>query len=165
MRTPNTFRPRLLILLVIVFLAQACQTATRAVETTATGAVEIADQFRESATPVYLEEVIPPCTPIDRSTVDPCEVNEPTNVRAVSSSSSSRGLPDPLFTITDLLLGRWGTDSPMHPSLLPHIVVRGTVQPDTTRCEDYPMKPQNYVSQFSRGPNPCFIFTVSPRSE
>lgn len=42
---------------------------------------------------------------------------------------------------TDMLLG---TDLPG--ISVPHIVVRGTVQADTTRCELYPMKLPNYSS-------------------
>ena len=39
----------------------------------------------------------------------------------------------------------------MYTTLLPHIVVRGTVQPGTSRCKDYRMKPQDYVRQYSFG--------------
>ena len=34
----------------------------------------------------------------------------------------------------------------MYPVLVPHIVIRGTVQPDTFRCDDYQVKPPNYSS-------------------
>ncbi len=106
-----------------------------------------AGQAREETPPAYLEEVIPPCTPIDGSDADPCVPGEPTRVRKAAAEGSSEGLPDPLPTMADLLLGKWSPQGTADPLLLPHVVIRGTPQPGTTRCEDYPLKVASYAAE------------------
>ena len=87
---------------------------------------------------VYLEEVVPPCVPTE-SEPDPCPVGLPVPVDMVSPLGSIRiwnhvpSFDYLLFSGDDDLLGR------------KHIVVRGIVQSDTTRCEKYPVVAHNYV--------------------
>lgn len=85
----------------------------------------------ESPSPVlYLEEVIPPCTPTPDSTQNPCDLRDLPD--PVLGSHTERELRIPLPTMTEELLGH---DSPR---AVPHIVIRGTVISDTTRCDIFP---------------------------
>lgn len=165
MKCATTKWRRLLWLLATLVIAQACQTTptetgptthqpdstvstpTTTIQeptTTTTRTQETrppkdrtADQAQEPPPPEYLEAVIPPCTPIDGSDADPCVPGEPTRVRKAAAEGSSEGLPDPLPTMADLLLGKWSPQGTAYPLLVPHVVIRGTPQPGTTRCEDY----------------------------
>lgn len=151
MRKIGSKQSELILGLLLVVVAQGCGTESTGTAPTTTGYIsaltteETTGQPDESTVPAYLEETILPCTPIDGSTTDPCEPGEPTYVYTINGGSE--GLPDPLTTITDLFLGRTNVDYPtMYPSLLPHIVVRGTVRPGTIRCEDYPVRAPNFLS-------------------
>lgn len=77
----------------------------------------------------YLEEVIPPCTPISSDGPDPCPPGTPPTVRIVGAARPP--LSDPLPTMTEILL--------VEPAYVSHMAVRGTTIPDTTRCELYPI--------------------------
>ena len=79
----------------------------------------------------YLEEVIPPCVPLESSGQDPCSpiILSPVEAPLGATTTLLRFLP----SFTDMLLGRGVSIA------TPHIVVRGTVQPDTTRCDMYPI--------------------------
>ncbi len=85
----------------------------------------------------YLEEVIPPCVPIDGSDIDPClsvklpPVEVPSNVTTTAFTK--------LDSFLYMLIGK---DSPL---FTPHIVIRGTVVPDTNRCGLYPTEFFDYV--------------------
>ena len=160
MRTSNKKKVELSLLFVCLLVVQACLSPAEGTGTTIQPpaedvqlqSVDTADQPDEVGTRVYLEDVIPPCTPVAGSDRDPCETEDPTTVADVNvGAAGSAGLPDPVTTITDLFFGRLNPDEPMYSSLLPHIVVRGTVQPGTSRCKDYRMKPQEYVRQYSSG--------------
>ena len=78
----------------------------------------------------YLEEVIPSCVPIDGSDIDPClpvklpPVEIPSNVTTTAFTK----LDSFVYMLT-------GKDFPLW---TPHIVIRGTVIPDTNRCGLYP---------------------------
>ena len=86
----------------------------------------------------YLEEIVPPCVPTE-SEPTPCSMGLPESVDMVSSLGSIRiwnhvpSFDYLLFSGDDDLLGR------------KHIVVRGIIQSDTTRCEKYPVVAHNYV--------------------
>ena len=84
---------------------------------------------------LYLEETIPPCTPIAGSEADPCITGDPT---VMVSESAHTYLPDEFPTLSEIML--WG------PEFLPHIVVRATALPDTSRCGLYQITPPNTVS-------------------
>ncbi len=83
----------------------------------------------------YLEEDIPPCTPAQGSTVDPCE---PTTMSGVGSTRIfTIDAPD---TIRDELDGIL--------SFMPHLVVRGTYLPNTVRCDlGIPDRLHSYVER------------------
>lgn len=75
----------------------------------------------------YLETAIPPCTPVEGSSVDPCEPDlslRGTGLEAaVSGEVFSRDAPR---TLRDHLDGSL--------SFIPHLVLRGTFLPGTVRC-------------------------------
>ena len=87
----------------------------------------------------YLEKVIPPCIPVAGSEQDPCMPGVPSMVETASSVGS---LPAWLYhdmpSFTEMLLGEF--DDEYYSLWAPHIVVRGTVLPKTTRCELYPIR-------------------------
>ena len=79
----------------------------------------------------YLEEVILPCVPLEGSVQDPCHLITPTRVEAPVGATTTllRNLP----SFTTIFLGYDVS------SIVPHMVVRGTVQSDTFRCDIYPI--------------------------
>ena len=70
----------------------------------------------------YLEEDIPPCTPAQGSTVDPCEQTTRSGVGST-----------PIFRIDAPNTVRNELDGSI--VFIPHLVVRGTYLPDTVRCD------------------------------
>ena len=104
-------------------------------ETTLTTALSTSVMARRPLS--YLEEVIPPCVPIDGSDIDPClpvkllPVEVPSNVTTTAFTK----LDSFVYMLT-------GKDSPL---FTPHIVIRGTVVPDTYRCGLYPTEVFDYV--------------------
>ena len=80
----------------------------------------------------YLQEIVPPCLPVDGSGQDPCQGSP---VLLTGASSSSSWLLDELPAFDDIMLGN--LVGRYVPAVVPHIVIRGLVQPDTTRCELY----------------------------
>ena len=102
--------------------------------------------------PVYLEETIPPCVPLEGTGQDPCD--PPAGVPASGGTGGGEVAVTPLIlleapSIADILLGNRYSSNKVFPTLIKHIVVRGTVRPDTTRCHDYYMKLANYVENRS----------------
>ena len=83
----------------------------------------------------YLTEVIPPCVPVEGSTLDPCLLG--TTPSVVLNSLDYIILPDTLPTFTEIL-----TEVPR--SAVSHIIIRGTVLPDSARCGIYPLIVENY---------------------
>ena len=89
--------------------------------------------------PSYLEEIIPPCIPVAGSEQDPCMPSLPPIVETASSAGHLLGwLYFDMPSFTEMLLGEF--DDEYYPLWAPHIVVRGTVLPKTTRCELYPIR-------------------------
>ena len=80
----------------------------------------------------YLQEVVPPCLTVDRSRQDPCQGSP---VPLAGSSSSWSWVLDELPAFDDIMLGN--LVGQYVPAVVPHIVIRGLVQPGTTRCELY----------------------------
>ena len=95
--------------------------------------------------PTYLEEVIPPCTPISSDGPDPCPPGRPPAVEFVSVSSAPPlwpFYPEEIPTFTEMLLGQYVSGAATI-----HIVVRGVAQSGTTRCEAYSSeKPPSYFN-------------------
>ena len=92
------------------------------------------DLDRPSAS--YLEEVIPPCT-----SEDACPAQTPPSVRMLSVRVAPPYWPysNSIPTFEQILL-REGD----YVGFAPHIVIRGIVLQDTTRCGPYPSIPHNY---------------------
>ena len=84
-----------------------------------------------SATPdlQYLLEEIPPCMPMPGSSVDPCEPDAPPPPFSTGMAGSDPELGDAPLSVREMLDGIF---SP--PSLVTHLVVRGTYLPGTVRC-------------------------------
>ena len=88
--------------------------------------------------PSYLEEVIPPCVPAAGAQRDPCAPGTPSIVAVMSVHTAPPSWPfdGTLPTLLETLSGILVRES-VAPNFTPHIVVRATGQPDTTRCELY----------------------------
>ena len=99
-----------------------------------------ATQRNASATDTnYLMEEISPCTPIEGSTIDPCEPDAKRTPGIGGGIASSSGPVDSPATVRQYLDG----DAI---SFIPHIVLRGTYIPDTVRCiPDNPFHIPSYV--------------------
>ena len=78
----------------------------------------------------YLEEIIPPCVPIDGSDIDPCLPVRlpPVEILPNVTTTAFTRIDSFIYLLT-------GKD---FPPFTPHIVIRGTVIPDTNRCGLYP---------------------------
>ena len=106
----------------------------------------------ERPTISYLKDTISPCTPVDKSSQDPCEFGTPPVVETASSEGSIPGWPlrdDMPPSFTGMLLGEVASE--YYPQAVPHIVVRGTVIPNTTRCELYPLRTFPYSTSQIQG--------------
>ena len=82
----------------------------------------------------YLEDIIPPCVPLESSEEDTCPREIPTSIR--TSVGATTTLLTKLPTFSEVLLGSMSGGM-----ATPHIVVRATIKPDTTRCDIYPSTP------------------------
>ena len=100
----------------------------------------------EKIGPTYLEETVPPCTPLAGSQNDPCDQGvtelEP---RSIGLSHPRWPSTNNIPTFEQMLLGHNPNTGNDLPHRVSHIVVRGTVVPDTTRCEPYPRWLANYL--------------------
>ena len=86
-----------------------------------------------------LQAEIPPCTPVEGATVDPCEPDAP-QVELGSAASLNPG-PKPY----DLRFYMEGS------VLSGHLVIRGTYLPDTVRCENYKVSRSSRGGEFDAG--------------
>ena len=87
-------------------------------------------------TPSYLTEVIPPCTPVLGSSVDPCEPGR--GPFTTAGGIEAVGIDEP-FSLQYFLEGGQ--------SYVPHIALRGTYLPGTIRCSsEYHFRPQAYIA-------------------
>ena len=88
----------------------------------------------------YLEEVIPPCVPLEGGSHDPCARTRPQEVAVLSVRAAPPIWPhtDDLPTITETIMG-------YDPPTIHHIVVRATVLDDTTRCGLHPVILADYA--------------------
>ena len=85
---------------------------------------------RESvtSTPDYLEQAIPPCTPVEGSNLDPCEPNVPGIVQTNTELRLPSGEPESVRWF----LGAGGAEG----LFSAHLVVRGTYIPGSLRCSN-----------------------------
>ena len=95
---------------------------------------------------VYLDEVIPPCVPLEGFDQDPCTPGSIYPVATVSVSAVTPLILEERPSVSDIMLGKHRPSSKLYPSFLKHLVVRGTVQSRTTRCHDYYLKLANYMT-------------------
>ncbi len=88
----------------------------------------------------YLTESVLPCKPIEGSRKDPCALDRLARVESTTSASgwpiwvSSGVFP----SYTEVLLG-FG-----FPAIAPHLVIRGVVLADSTRCELYSLEDYSF---------------------
>ena len=129
MNSPTGNTKRLLLVLTAGLLLSACSTLSADTDT----------QTDQPPAVSYLEETVPPCTPIEETQNDPCEPGAVTPVRLYSIESAAIRLSDDQPDFVDMFMGGSGSLS------VPHVVIRGTVQPDSARCEVYPVVPANFL--------------------
>ena len=72
----------------------------------------------------------PPCTPAEGSLIEPCEPGLDISYTGAGGGSPASSADTP--TLEELLLGRG------EPGMSIHLVLRGTVIPDASRCAPYP---------------------------
>ena len=84
-----------------------------------------------------LSVVIPPCTPLDGVDRDPCSLQLPPSIHPGGLTSSIPFFVKDPPSFDDIMTGMG--------MYTPHIVVRVTVAPGTTRCEGYPTKDFAYL--------------------
>lgn len=84
------------------------------------------------ATTSYLRSTVEPCQPVLGSDLDPCErrLDDWDRTRSPYRSAS---YPKPVEPPTIEASLTAAFDSPLR---IPHLIVRGTVLPDSTRCEE-----------------------------
>ena len=93
----------------------------------------------------YLDRIIPPCT-VQFGNQDPCSNKLLARVEMLSVNAAPPYLPNEIPTFEQLLI-REGYDA----RYTPHIVVRGVVVPDTTRCAAYLFIPAKYMRKDTNG--------------
>ena len=169
MNRVSTFRTaKSIVLLCMVLAGQACATATdqptgqktnNTTETTSvigdspmsTTQIPSADseapppdpQTVDSKEATYLQETVPPCAPVENSNRDPCTAGAPPNVETGDAISSRPKIHAPPL---DTILNYWDLVA----SLSTHVVLRGTVLPDTTRCGIYEVVTAEYLGESMR---------------
>ena len=87
--------------------------------------------------------VIPPCEPVDGSIVDPCPEYILPFVDSYSIDTSIPSYVVDVPTVAEIVSGL----VPGFPFVTPHIVVRASVVPSTTRCEVYPVVSYNFFGE------------------
>ena len=103
----------------------AAPVATTTLEPLATPAPNSTQTANTVPATTYLNEEIPPCTPVTNSSVDPCE---PRVGRDETIGTGSSILSDPPYLVSDLL------GLPGSSVFTTHVVLRGTYLPGTVRC-------------------------------
>ena len=94
----------------------------------------------------YLDRIIPPCT-VQFGNQDPCSNKPLARVEMLSVNAAPPYLPPANEITFEQLLIREGYDA----RYTPHIVVRGVVVPDTTRCAAYLFIPAKYMRKDING--------------
>ena len=87
----------------------------------------------------YLEEEIPPCTPVPGATIDPCAVDAPPIEMGIAQGVPYLG--DEPSGVRQML-----EDGLSPPAWVAHIALRGTYLPDTVRCTSGDLfRPPSYL--------------------
>ena len=89
--------------------------------------------------------VVPPCVPVAGSVVDPCPVDVLPLVDSYSVGGSSPGYVSDPPSASEIVAGLY----PDFPLITPHIVIRATFLPGTTRCELYRVIDYNFEGSIS----------------
>ncbi len=100
---------------------------------------------KEEANAAYLEETIPPCTPVAGTNRDPCAAGTPPSIEpddGVMISEAAKVYAPPLHEVLNY--------RDRDPARSVHIVLRGTVLPDTTRCQIFLLTLPTYWDDFDR---------------
>lgn len=142
--------PALVVLILAFLVLQSCSATREPI-------YEDIPRLEMERPPVsYLEETIPPCTPIEGGTLNTCRPGLPPGIKhlalahgftpiisvdtqpsgeisveRVGTGGGTMAMSE-FPTIEEFVLGKGQALS------VPHIVIRGTVRPNTTRCEKYP---------------------------
>ena len=131
MRLVPGIRELIAILLLCSVAAVACRSSTSPSGTAgSTGQTldSVSDGHGESGQAIlrYLREEIPPCTPVSGSVRHPCAVHSVPSIDGPAASSEFLEVP------------RYWQFFPEGPLMFtPHMVIRGTFLPNTTRCKPY----------------------------
>lgn len=104
------------------------------------GCARASNSTSTETVPLYLEEVVPPCVPTE-SEPDPC----PPDLPAPIVESNRQGLTAVAMLEVPSFAERLLWDSDVDGTVSVHIVVRGTVKTNTTRCDIYNAKVADYV--------------------
>ena len=88
----------------------------------------------------YLEEIIPPCTPVAGSLRDPCAAGTPPSISTPGLAAEEEKVH--ALPLHDVLNYRDALAS-----LSTHIVLRGTILPDTTRCDYHGITMAEYLGE------------------
>ena len=99
-----------------------------------------ASTINDGTVPLYLEEVVPPCVPTELEP-DPCPPDLPAHIVESNHQGLAAVLMREVPSFNERLL--WNPHIDGSNSI--HIVVRGTVKTNTTRCDLYKNKVADYV--------------------
>ena len=86
-----------------------------------------------------LSEAIPPCTPLDGVDHDPCSPQLSPSIDPGGGTGTNPHFVKNPPSFADIMSGAGTAD------YTPHVVVRGTVETGTTRCEGYPTRDFAYL--------------------
>lgn len=123
--------PKIALWAVVTLLSAGCASASNSPS---------ASTINDGTVPLYLEEVVPPCVPTELEP-DPC----PPDLPAPIVESNHQGLAAVLMREVPSFNERLLWNPHIDGSNSIHIVVRGTVKTNTTRCDLYKNKVADYV--------------------
>lgn len=90
----------------------------------------------------YLESEIAPCTLLEESSRDPCVSRAVPRVEDTGAAAVTRDFSRGVPKYWELYYDEYSSNFPLN---MPHLVIRATFLPNTTRCALYPLKPPNYA--------------------
>lgn len=125
-----------ILVLCVITLLSACGSVPLAQEPTLTPAEERNAYTLAAEEPTYLQATVTPCVSLEGSRNDPCERRA--DVEIYVPYAYSVEVPQPPKTLEEQLSERSGRSAP-------HMVIRGTFAPDSTRCEPRPLHTPDYL--------------------
>ena len=89
-----------------------------------------------TALPADFTGNIPPCTPVEGLSLDPCEpaIGAVQQGSVGGAAGSERRLPDEPYTIREIIDDEIAVGNAEPPGWVTHVIVRGTFLPNTVRC-------------------------------